>query len=235
MNESCLNFVSRSLAKDLTGCNVLEVGSYDYNGTVRPLFENTPVACYIGVDITEGPGVDRVCSVHDLSKNFGVGTFDLVISTELLEHVDDWRSAIQEIKAVTRTGGTLILTTRSKGFPYHGYPYDFWRFGIDDFRQIFADCDIELLEADPTEPGVFLKARKTDRPSTKLSSLALYSILRLSRQIGHTQVDLDKIAKGQNWEFPILNRRLYYRVYWRGWRRLMRLFGKTVKRAYIRA
>jgi len=46
-----------------------------------------------------------------------------VISTELLGHVQNWRLVVNNMKNVLKHGG---YATRSHGFPYHAYPYDFW-------------------------------------------------------------------------------------------------------------
>lgn len=82
-----------------------------------------------------------------------------------------------------KEGGFILITTRSKGFHYHGYPYDFWRFEIDDMRNIFQDCEILALEKDSSAPGVFIKAKKMNNfNEIDLSSYALYSII-LNRKV----------------------------------------------------
>ena len=91
---------------------------------------------------------------------FGVESFDVVISTETLEHVLGWRTAVNNMKLVLRSGGYIYITTRSKGFSYHGYPYDYWRFEASDLIKIFRDFEIIKIERDWEAPGAFLKARK---------------------------------------------------------------------------
>jgi len=73
----------------------------------------------------------------------------------------------------------IYITTCSKGFPYHGYPYDFWRYEVEDMKEIFKDFEIIKLEKDPEAPGVFLKARKSKdyTRSIDLSEICLYSII----------------------------------------------------------
>lgn len=134
------------------------------------------------MDLEEGPGVDEVVRADSLVERFGADAFDVVVSTEMLEHVREWRTVVSNLKGVVRRGGALLLTTRSKGFPYHGYPDDFWRYEDSDMRRIFADLDIQSLEADPSEPGVFMKARKPKRFREKrLRRVELYSMVHERR------------------------------------------------------
>ncbi len=149
----------------------------DVNGSVRPRIESYKPGEYIGVDIVPGRRVDVICDATKIVEKFGPDSFDIVISTELIEHIRDWRSAIHNIKAVCKPGGTILITTRSFGFQYHGYPYDFWRYEPEDMSRIFGDCVIEKIERDP-DRGVFIKAIKPERFIERdLSDYALYSII----------------------------------------------------------
>ena len=100
------------------------------------------------------------------------------MTTDTLEHIRDWRAAIHNIREILKIGGLLIATTRSRGFPYHGFPADFWRYGIEDFQTIFSDLIIDHLSRDSQEPGVFLRARKPfDFVENDIDTLRLYDIL----------------------------------------------------------
>lgn len=78
--------------EEIEGKNIIEVGSYDINGSLRPIVESWKTAKYVGVDIEKGPGVDIVCNAEELLDKFEKNRFDIVLSTELLEHVKDWRT-----------------------------------------------------------------------------------------------------------------------------------------------
>jgi SAM-dependent methyltransferase len=125
----------------------LEVGSFDVNGSPRTVIERLKPAEYVGVDITEGKGVDIICKCEDLVEKFGKESFDLVISTCTLEHIEDWRKSISNIKQVCKPNGLIIIIVPSK-WPYHDYPHDYWRYSKDDLVRIFSDCKILKLDSD---------------------------------------------------------------------------------------
>jgi SAM-dependent methyltransferase len=167
---------------------ILEVGSKYVNGSVRPVIEKlcSPKE-YIGVDIESGKYVDVILPAEKLMEYFGENSFDVVISTELLEHVKDWRLVINNMKDVLKPKGLLFVSTRSYGFPYHGYPYDYWRYEIEDIKKIFSDFIILFLEKDPLAEGLFLKAHKPERyVKNNLADIALYSIA-IGKCTVHTQ------------------------------------------------
>ena len=168
MHESVLQFFERALPRrQVHGQRVLEVGSLNVNGSVRTILEPHGPIEYVGIDMTPGPGVDLVTTVEDFEKppdratTWERKTFGVVVSTEMLEHAPDWRSAVE---AMTRLcSGVLVVTARGPGFPKHDYPNDHWRFTLEDFHMMFSkDFDIVALMPDPNQfaPGVFLKAHK---------------------------------------------------------------------------
>ena len=178
-NTACIDFLRKELrSEDVFGKSVLEVGSYNENGSIRPFVESLKPKEYIGADLKRGAGVDVICDVSKLITGFGINRFDVVISTEMLEHIQDWSRAISQMKLVLKPGGIIMLTTRSFGCPYHAFPLDFWRYEVDDIRKIFADFSIEAIEKDPLLPGVFVKAKKPDSFSANdLGGVTLWSMM----------------------------------------------------------
>jgi SAM-dependent methyltransferase len=138
----------------LAARSVLEVGALDVNGSVRDCFSGP----YIGVDMRDGPGVDQVANAHDLP--FGDATFDVVVSTETLEHDDAYWLSLAEMGRVLRPGGQLLVTTRGNACSEHDFPSDYWRFLPQSGPLLanLAGCDPVLQEADPELPGLFLMA-----------------------------------------------------------------------------
>jgi SAM-dependent methyltransferase len=109
------------------GTRVLDVGSYDVNGTLRPA---APAGCrYVGLDIAEGPGVDVVLTDPETFP-FEDGSFDMVVSTSCFEHDPLYWLSFMEMVRVVRPGGTLYVNAPSNGV-YHAFPLDCWRFYPD--------------------------------------------------------------------------------------------------------
>jgi O-antigen biosynthesis protein len=130
LHEQVLQFVKTAKP----GGYLLEVGSYDVNGSVRQVVDVS-----IGIDIREGPGVDLVLDANDLVEHFGEGAFDSIVSAEMLEHCENWRGAINNMWGVLKDGGMLVLTACAPGKGRHDYPADYWRFTPKDLAKIFGD------------------------------------------------------------------------------------------------
>jgi SAM-dependent methyltransferase len=94
--------------------DVLEIGSLDVNGSLRPLL--TGCASYHGIDLVEGPGVDEVA---DAGTWTAADRFDLVLCAEVLEHAPAWRDVLHTAWSVLRPGGWLIVTCATDGRAPH--------------------------------------------------------------------------------------------------------------------
>lgn len=92
----------------------------------------------VGMDIE----LERAAEAHQMVPQVTCGagehlpfpsnTFDLVLSHEVLEHVNDDRQAMREIVRVLRPGGRLTLFVPNRGYPFetHGiYWKGQYRFG----------------------------------------------------------------------------------------------------------
>lgn len=181
-NPPCVAFAGKWIRPEMVhGARVLEI-AIGLQG-VRPMLEAWGPREYIGVNMLPGPTVDRICRVEEVLEEFGPNTFDIVVCTEMLEHVEDWRRAVSNAKQVCREGGRLLFTTRSQGFPFHSGPYDYWRYEVSDFERIFADFPGAVIERDPVAPGVYFCGQKpVNFHEGDLSEVELYSII-LGRRV----------------------------------------------------
>jgi len=116
MHRQAYEFVQRVMRDvDPAGLRVLEFGSYNVNGTVRPLFPGA--AEYVGVDLRAGPGVDVVA---DAATVDGLEDFDVLVCCEVLEHTPDPAALITAAWRSLKPGGALILTAAGPGRAPHG-------------------------------------------------------------------------------------------------------------------
>jgi len=83
---------------------------------------------YIGIDAAPGPYVDEVVQGEELP--FDDASFDLVLCTQVLEHVEDPVAVLSEIHRVLRPGGAALISTHGV-FLFHPDPpeagSDYWR------------------------------------------------------------------------------------------------------------
>jgi SAM-dependent methyltransferase len=123
--------------------SILDVGSFDGNGSYRDIFTKCPNFKYEGCDIVDGPNVDFVILQYDIPKPDE--TYDVVISGQTMEHVEFFWNWIIELERVLKKGGLLILIVPSGG-PIHRHPVDCWRFNPDGLLAVAKWANIEPLE-----------------------------------------------------------------------------------------
>ncbi len=162
--------IADELKLNVPGHDVLEVGSLDVNGSPRKLFDK--VNDYVGIDMQAGPGVDMEAKSHSIP--FKDDCFDVVVSTEMMEHdCLPWVS-LAEMTRVCKEGGHVLVTARGydhRGFfPMHSFPDDLYRYTVRGMAHMadWVGLGIVVVIADPTDPGVFLAAQKTQPTQRRL-------------------------------------------------------------------
>jgi SAM-dependent methyltransferase len=118
---------------------VLDVGSRDVNGTYRAMIVERGWQ-YTGLDIEAGGNVD-VVSADPYGYPFPDGAFDLVISGQTMEHVEDLRAWVIELARVLKPGGRLCIVTVWAMF-LHDYPGDCWRIMPDGMQWLFNQTGV---------------------------------------------------------------------------------------------
>ncbi|HEY3886564.1 MAG TPA: methyltransferase domain-containing protein [Vicinamibacterales bacterium] len=135
--------LDRFVAAYATNKRTLDIGAK--NGPYARHFPNR-----VGLDIRRGAGV----SVMGDAQQLGIRetSVDMVLCTEVLEHLPDPQRAIDEMFRVLRPGGTLLLTTRFL-FPIHDAPHDYFRFTKYGLRHLLRRFDMLALEEETTSVG----------------------------------------------------------------------------------
>ena len=175
MNPHRFKFIEQNITDDLSDKKVLEVGSRIVSGSMRGYMESLNPKEYVGIDIVPGEGVDLLVNIHDIADHFGEEKFDIIIASDTLEHIDDLESASFNMHSVLNIGGWLVISVPTMDTPYHGFPFDFWRYTTDDLAHVFNY--MKVIAAYDTEGACIILEKKSD-PFKYDPTYPIHSILR---------------------------------------------------------
>jgi SAM-dependent methyltransferase len=122
------------------GATVLDLGCAD--APYRDVLPNGTV--YVGADLPGNPVADVEIG-PDGSVPLPNGSCDLVLSTQVLEHVEDPVSYVDECRRLLRPGGTLVLSTHGIMY-YHRDPEDYWRWTRPGLAKVIAERGFRVEE-----------------------------------------------------------------------------------------
>jgi len=110
----------------------------------KPIFEAV-VGSYIGIDIDSNQYADIHFS-SDGSVPLLNNSIDIILSTQVLEHVFSPQNYLSECYRVLKPGGVMFLSTHGY-WCYHPCPTDFWRWTGMGLRKIVEDAGFQLVES----------------------------------------------------------------------------------------
>jgi SAM-dependent methyltransferase len=126
------------------GVRVLDVGCGPQ--PYYPLFADI-ASSYDGSDVEPGPRITYVSPVESLPVPDE--SYELVLCTQVMEHVRHPHQALREMTRVLAPGGHLFLTTHGV-YPFHPHPGDYWRWTRQGFEAMFEDTEnLELVTLVP--------------------------------------------------------------------------------------
>ncbi len=99
---------------------------------------------YVAADLP-GNALATLTLSQDATVPVPDGSFDAVVSTQVLEHVSDPGLYLSECLRVLRPGGRLLLSTHG-AFAYHPDPVDFWRWTCAGLRRIVEEQGFRVVE-----------------------------------------------------------------------------------------
>jgi SAM-dependent methyltransferase len=100
---------------------------------------------YVGADVTPGPTVDCLLNTNGLTQERST-TYDAVLSSQVLEHVDDPTQYLTECFRILKPGGCLLVTTHGM-FEEHGCPYDFHRWTSRGLEHTLEAEGFQIIES----------------------------------------------------------------------------------------
>jgi len=165
--------------EDETKALVLEIGS-----GISPVFTSWDQIVYSDLSAsaletlkrTHGKG--RYVVADAMNLPFEDESFSHVIASEVLEHLENDRLALQEIARVTRQGGTFIVT----------FPHRHFYFAHDDrYVHHYRRYELSEMTALLEEAGFFpVSVRKVLGPLEKLTMLLVTGCASAARKLGRS-------------------------------------------------
>ena len=136
------NYASKIVKNNI---KVLDVGSYDVNGSYKDFFEDKKYE-YFGLDMEEGPNVDIVLKNPYDWNEIETDFFDIIISGQAFEHIEFFWITMAEMARVLKKDGLLCLIAPN-GFKEHRHPVDCYRFFSDGMVALARYVSLEPLHA----------------------------------------------------------------------------------------
>jgi len=100
---------------------------------------------YLAFDMVPGKNIDVVGDA--LNAPFEAETFNTIVSTQVLEHVEKPWLMVKEIRRLLKENGICILTAPFL-VPYHADPHDYFRYTKDGLESLFKNEGFEIIECD---------------------------------------------------------------------------------------
>lgn len=122
--------------------NVLDIGSYDMNGTYRAALDESKYH-YTGLDMEAGANVDIVPKDIYHWDEIPDESFDLIISGQVFEHIEYPWLTIREIARVLKTSGFCIIIAPNAGAE-HKATKDCYRYFADGLAALAKWADLKV-------------------------------------------------------------------------------------------
>lgn len=108
----------------------------------KPLFGSNVE--YVAYDMVGNPKATKFLNNLN-TTNEENSSYDIVLSSQVLEHVDNPINYLNEISRVLKKEGLLFLSTHGT-WMYHPSPKDFWRWTSEGLIKLFQDQNFEVIE-----------------------------------------------------------------------------------------
>jgi SAM-dependent methyltransferase len=117
----------------------------DYGSADSPYRHLLPAGVrFVAADLPGNPDADAELR-PDGTLPLPDAAVDLVLSTQVLEHVEDPQLYLSECRRVLEPGGQLIVSTHGMMY-YHRDPEDYWRWTCAGLRKLLEDQGFTVPE-----------------------------------------------------------------------------------------
>jgi len=119
----------KRFSKGIKNKKILELGSGKPGYSLKKYFDESNE--FVQSDVVEEYG-HKIVDVTTMDyKN----EFDIILCTNVLEHVFDFQKGIEKLYEALKEGGTAIVFVPAF-YPLHDEPNDFWRFTEHSLRKL---------------------------------------------------------------------------------------------------
>jgi SAM-dependent methyltransferase len=129
--------------------NNIKYSILDYGCGAKPykyLFNNH-IEKYVGVDVGNNPHADYLIEPgQDLPIEDN--EFDIVVSSQVLEHVENVPQYLKEVKRVLKPQGILLLSTHGT-WQFHSSPYDYYRWTSMGLKNLLTKSGFQITSFIP--------------------------------------------------------------------------------------
>ena len=128
----------KSISLNYKNLDILEIGSGDEEKkqSVISIFKEAKI--FLQTDIKK----EYSHMFLDITKPIEIKTkYDLVICTNVLEHIFETNLAIENLKKLVKNGGHLLVSVPLI-YPLHDEPADYWRFTEHSLKILFKEFKI---------------------------------------------------------------------------------------------
>jgi SAM-dependent methyltransferase len=98
------------------------------------------------IALAHARGTARFCRGSGTALPFGSGTFDVVVASDVLEHIADDVGAVAEIGRVLRPGGALVFSVPAHPWLFTAHDERLWhhrRYTVSTVRRLLAEGGLE--------------------------------------------------------------------------------------------
>lgn len=163
MDYRCLRLMKhfvRTYLKPKESLKILEIGSRDcmrHENMLLKRYLTSKNWEYLGIDLVPGRNVDVVVD-DPYQYPFEDNSFDIVLCSNVLEHVEDIYRLTKEIARITKK---YVFITIPNHVPEHDYPTDCWRVYPAGMKFLLEKiAKLKILECDKRETDTYAIAEK---------------------------------------------------------------------------
>ena len=134
------------------------------------------VKSYTGIDMPSTRHLNREIDAFSSGQElpFKNGSFDTILTTSVLEHVEEPQRMFNEMHRVLKKGSCLILTTPCQ-YGLHEQPYDYFRYTKYSLRMMAEKSGFKVAYTKPLGGSLVIVSQLT----AKYISILAYALLEI--------------------------------------------------------